>query len=394
MWSTLSIALLLTPSGASAQEPPAPPTVEVEVPIPPPPADAVPATPDAPSERPPTRFQSDQEAIFDLPTRDAFGMGQLVRVSTPIDDNAFLMGQNVEVNAPIGGDLFALGQTLTINAPIAGDVYAAGQNVVVTDQGSIAGDLLGGGEHLEISGPVGGDVQVGAETLKLSGPVTGFVEATFANLELGDGASVGGDFDYTSVHPVQGLDGIVRGTARFTEAEEEDLTIEFEEEPPSFASSAGWWMAWTTWSYVAKLLLGSLFLLLGGGAAARVARAVTDEPAQSFGWGFVVACALFIGSIIALVLIVPFPLGVIGLMSFFFLLYAAQIISAQAIGAWALRRFRPDGEPSPFAALALGLVPVVLLGAIPWFGGLVWLAATIAGIGALWISTRANPIVA
>jgi hypothetical protein len=38
--------------------------------------------------------------------------------------------------------------------------------------------------------------------------------------------------------------------------------------------------------------------------------------------------------------------------------------------------------------MMVGLVPLVLLGSLPWLGVLVWLTATLAGVGALWMGLR------
>ena len=123
-------------------------------------------------------------------------------------------------------------------------------------------------------------------------------------------------------------------------------------------------------------------------AAAGVGRELADRPGASLGLGFVAACVLPVASTLALVTIVPFPLGILGWTAFFVLLYVAQLFAAQAVGDAILKRARPEAVGSPYVSLAVGLVPLVLLVAVPWVGSLAWVLATLAGLGALTLRLR------
>ena len=189
---------------------------------------------------------------------------------------------------------------------------------------------------------------------------------------------------------VEGIDEVVGGTVSFTQAvePEEGPTFEEEEEPAGFVSSALSAIGWARWSYLSKLIVGFSFLLLFGEAAGRVARSLLDQPARAFGLGFVALCVLPVASTAAMITLLPLPLGVLGWLAFGVLLYGAQILAAQALGDQILRSLRPGALGSPYISMAVGLAPIVLLSYLPWIGTLSWLAATIAGVGALWIGTR------
>lgn len=372
-------------TSALAQVPPPPPPPPADVPVVE--VEVTPPIAPTPGVRNLTRFLSGEEVVFAEASRDAFGMGQDVSVQAPIDDNGFLMGQSVHITSPVGGDLFAMGQEVTIDAAVAGDVYAMGQEVTVTPQGSVGGDLLGAAEVMDVGGPVGGDVQIGAGTLIIGAPVAGLVEAEVGELEIREGASIGGDLTYSAASEATGLEGVVQGRTEFTLDEDheighgDDMSWDYR---PSPIAAAAMWAGWTTWSYVAKLVLGFAFLAVGGAAAARVGKALADEPGQSLGWGFVVCSVLVVSSLMTIPLIV----GFFGFAFFFILLYGAQVISAQALGDAVLARLRPGAVGSPYISMAVGLLPLVLIGSIPWLGWLVWFGATVAGIGALWVASR------
>jgi len=93
-------------------------------------------------------------------------------------------------------------------------------------------------------------------------------------------------------------------------------------------------------------------------------------------------------SLLACVTILPLPLGMLGFLLFAALLFVGQLVTAQAVGDEILRRFRPGTWGSPVMSMAVGLVPLALLASVPWVGGLVWLSATVAGGGAIWLQVR------
>ncbi|MEQ1572106.1 MAG: hypothetical protein ABMA64_41140, partial [Myxococcota bacterium] len=362
---------------ALAQDPvlvPLPPTVpEVEVAL----------TPD-------TLFRADEEVVVEERAQDLFLMGRSVELRADVLDNGMAMAQQVDVSAPVHGDLFVMAENVTITAPVGGDVYGLASRLQLVDGGSVGGNVLVGAGVVELDGPVGGDVQIGAGRVVLGGPIGGDVELEIGELELGPGATIGGDLVYEAPTEVAGVEGIVNGAVRFTQKVEEIEVEDEPEAPPSLGSRLVSFSLWTSWSYASKLLVGAAFLALGGAGAARLGRSLGEQPGRALALGFVITCALPVASMLALALVIPIPLGILGWLAFLVALYGAQIVAAQALGEWALRRLGGESEDpaSPYLALAVGLVPLVLVTAIPWVGTLAWIGATVAGVGAVWIGTR------
>ena len=131
-----------------------------------------------------------------------------------------------------------------------------------------------------------------------------------------------------------------------------------------------------------------MVLGLGGTAAGRIGRVLLQQPGRSLGVGFLALFVVPMLSFLAIFLIIPMPLGFLGLAGFAAGLYVAQVFTAQALGDQILRRFRPGALGSPWVSMAVGLVPLVLLAAFPWVGTLVWLVATCLGLGAAWVALR------
>ncbi len=367
----------------------------------------------------PVRFEMDQDLVLDGPIDDVFGLGQRVATRGVVDDNALLVAEERVVDSPVRGDRFSMAQEVRIRAPIAGDVYVVGGDVALEPQGSIAGHLHTLGGDVRIEGPVGGDVVVRAGVLQISAPVAGDVHADVGELVVTRDAAIGGNLTYVAPSSLDGLEPQVAGEVEFLESgepraaepplppippipplpplpplppgleelEELDRLAELEEEP-GFVSGVMSWGFWRTWSWSSRLMVGGLLLVLGGKGAGRVARTLVAQPSKSLGIGFVGATSLLFCSLFALVTIVGFPVGVVGLALLGLALYVTQLVAAQALGDLLLKRFRPEAWGSPFLSMAIGLVPLVLLYPLPWVGWAAWLLATMAGLGATWLHLR------
>ena len=95
-------------------------------------------------------------------------------------------------------------------------------------------------------------------------------------------------------------------------------------------------------------------------------------------------------AVLAIVLMVTLPLGVLLLMVFLAALYLAKMPVAVWIGQRLLQMIG-QATPSPYVAIVLGLIILYTLAALTYFiGDLVWLAATWLGLGAIILTTRTH----
>jgi cytoskeletal protein CcmA (bactofilin family) len=336
----------------------------------------------------PPVFVMDDDISVSNPSNDAFGLGGRVELDGPVGDNAYLLGGDVVIREAVHGDLLVAGGSVRVEAPIDGDVYAVGGEIVFTPDARIGGHLSVAGGEVDMNGLVTGDIMVGAGRLNLGGTVHGNVTVEAGEIVFGEGASVGGDLNYTTPVAANSAEDIVAGTVTWTEGNTEGVGKQ--EQKPSFLGALLGWTLWTGWSYVSKLVVGIALLLLFGATSTRVSRMMVEKPAQSLGYGLAGFLLLPMASLLAMVLIIPLPLGFLGMATFFVLLYICQLFAAQAIGDLILRRARPDVSSGPALALAIGLVPFVLFTSLPWIGFIVWYIATLMGAGAVWMRLHAT----
>jgi len=109
---------------------------------------------------------------------------------------------------------------------------------------------------------------------------------------------------------------------------------------------------------------------------------VRERLGATIGWGVAIAIGVPLLAILALVTLVGIPFGIA-------LLLAAipVLLVAYATGAWLVgRRVLRNRSASPWGALLAGWGILRLVALIPVIGGLVGLAATVVGLGALTVA--------
>ncbi|MPZ89319.1 MAG: hypothetical protein GEU81_14875 [Nitriliruptorales bacterium] len=323
-----------------------------------------------------------------------------------IDDRLRTGGDvTVASGETVDGDFYAAGGQVRIAGTVDGDLVVAGGQVDIT--GEVTGDLLAGAGTVSVSGTVGGDARMAVGQAMVDGDVGEDLVVTSGQLALGSSGTVGDDLLFsTGQTAVSGrVDGGVRGTtgsyeATGTIAGSEAVTVPEPREPTAADQALSWVRRYAGLLLVGALLLALLPRLLRGGAAE-----VRNRPLPSLGVG-VLGVAGFVAALIGITLVTVLLAIVLGLLGFgqvvaavvfgglltgsavtyaFFLavLFLAQAAVAIALGRLILRFGREASTGMDIARLALGLLILVLLFAIPRFGRLVEVLAVLWGLGAL-----------
>src|SRR3954468_8594731 len=254
-----------------------------------------------------------------------------------------------------------------------GSASAATDHVVITGgatvpAGRTAGDVLVVDGTVRIAGHVTGDVISVSGPVRVTGRVDGDLIAVSDRAFLGARARVGGDLRYGDERPVLARGARVGG--KISKEDWADTANGW-----GWVSGLAWWLAVS----VSTLIVGVLLVWLAPGALYAAERAVREHLGATIGWGVAIAIGVPLLAILALVTLVGIPFGVALLLAAIPVLLVAYVTTAWIVG----RRVVRDRSPSPWVALLAGWGILRLLALIPFVGGLVALAATIVGLGAL-----------
>lgn len=375
--AAVAALLVLTASALAAQQ-----DQEPEPPATAPPAEAaeLPPIPDPP------RFVSGVSKSFTDVAGDLFYWGQTATLDGPIRYSALLGGSSVIVTpgTRVGGNLVAFAAQVGIDGEIVQNAYIWAGSARIGRDAIIHGNVLCFCGSLQIEGTVRGKVQGGGGNTSITGDV-GSVSVEAGILTVGPEAIIRGDLEYEANDEADIAEGAtIMGEVRRT-IEEKDPDEESED---GSSGISAWSIGWRVWSYLSRLLIGVTALLVGGRIARLPAEHLRATPAVGLGFGFVVAVVTPVASVIAIVLIVSLPLGVIGLVLFGLALALSSLVTAQFLGDWLLRRVRGGRPPSEYLALAVGLLLLTLVGSIPYVGFLIQLTALLLGLGGIFLALR------
>ena len=340
--------------------------------------------------------------------------GTNIIISEPVADDLFLFGTNIEVNAPVDGDVFAFGQSISITADVSGTVVASGQTVRVTGtvtksvraagqnidiggtvledlmaagasvklstEGSVGRDVVVGGQTILIAGDVGRNVRAGASSLTIASTIGGDVTADASDLTVTDTANIEGNLDYTSAQEAS-IQGQVAGT---TTRHQPRTTGRREPNPAvsAFLGVLGWIRG-----LIGMLLFGVAVILLGRGRLTVVSDALVARPWPSLGIGVAVLAAVWPAAMIIFLvglLVGGWWIAFVLLTVVWLIALVGLIIGGLTVGKVLLGWMHANVHP--ILAMGLGILVIWVVGAVPFVGWLLGLAALVFGTGAIVIT--------
>jgi hypothetical protein len=231
---------------------------------------------------------------------------------------------------------------------------------VLVDRGVTAGDVVVADGDVTVRGTVD-DVVVADGDVTIRGHVTGDVVTLAGTAILGRRAHVDGDIAYGDKKPKVAPGARVDGKVKKIDAGHIGIGV-----------AIGVWVAVT----VSTLVLGLLLLLLFPKAADALSRTFRARKGMTALAGVLALLLLPVIGVVLLITVVGIPLGAGILLAVLPLYGLAYTTSAFVIGRLILKTAR-------IPAFLVGLVILRVLAIVPFLGPIVWVVATILGLGTL-----------
>ena len=313
---------------------------------------------------------------------DLWAVGRDITVNGRVNGSLVAVAQTVEVNGDVAHAARLAGETLHIRGDVGGDLIAFGGTLNVASAAVIGGDLLLGVGNARIDGLIEGDVTGGGGEVTIAGGVQGDAELQVDNLTVAPTANIQGDLAYTSENEADIESGArVGGTTTHNVPE-----VEKPAKAATAAAIAGAVMGKVV-AFLMILVIGIILILVTPRWMASIADSIRTRPLPSLGWGAVIVFAIPIAAIVVCFTVIGVPVGLIALALWGIAIYLSQIPVALLIGRLIIRRSSEvESKGILVGALALGLVILVILRAIPFVGFWVGLATVLFGLGAVVVS--------
>lgn len=382
---------------------------------------------------------------------DVYLAGDRVTIDGTVKGDAVLAGKQITINGTVEGDVIAAGQAVIINGTVGDDIRIAGQVLILDNKARVGDDVIAAGASLEhkagsavegnlhfygaqalLAGSVAGNMVGAMNSLDLRGTVDQDMKVTAMGdpnplqapfipkspvpipeiqpgLTVSDSAQVNGKLNYKSLaagnisQKAQVSGGVVREELPQDAAHRYDTA--WGQIPTQ--RHLGWFLLNRLQRLLALVLVGWLLMRLLPSFISSLAVTVQTRTLPTLGWGIISFLAVWvmmiaiaiISSILILIFAFTLPhliLPVIGLgmlanltlliSLLIFASYIPQIILSFLSGRWLLRTIRPNQPSGRFLSLIVGLVTLVILTSIPVLGPILSLIIFFLGLGAfcLW----------
>lgn len=324
---------------------------------------------------------------------DFVGAGARVIVDRPVKNDALLSGGSVDIRAAVGDDVRAVGGDVRVENHIGGELFAAGGSITLAQGSQVdQGGMLFAGTAT-IDGKVTGALKVRAQKIVLNGEVTGDADLVGEQIDLGPTARIGGNLVYAARSFNRADGATIGGTTRqdTTSADRGRGERERERSWSDGPRSAG--ASWFTGllSYLGLLACAAVFLLLFPRFAEQAPEHIGRMPWSSLGIGFGAVLGVPVLAVLLFITLLGIPLGIALLALFPGLLLLGYVVGLLFL-AWRLRvaLHKPAGMRfgGSMAIVAATLLLVMLIGRLPFIGGLLHFLLVIAGVGACVLEWR------
>jgi len=331
---------------------------------------------------------------------DLFATGESIHMQGTVDGDLFAAGKDVEISGHVTGDVICACQSLRISGQVDGNVRSASNNITIFGtvgrsvtsftetfsldrSGKIGRSLTSFSQLLTLDGGLGQDVLAFFHEATIAGNIEGAVHGKGGSLSIADTATIAGRTVFEGDNPPEVASGAKLGGP-----------VDFRkwEHKSHMETGAGffvWKVIWAAAFVVFGLVLLSLMPIFAREAAANV-----ENAGASFGLGVLVGFAVPIAAIIACFTVVGLFVGLASLFVWFASLYISQIIVGTAVGQWIMGRTQDTW--GLIGRMAVGVIILRAVTALPYIGGWLKLAIIVWGIGALSLAIyrRLQPVMA
>ena len=207
-------------------------------------------------------------------------------------------------------------------------------------------------------------------TARITGTVDGGVVVVNGRLELTPGARIGGDVMLHRSTMTRANDAVIAGAVH---------------NETGFSIGAGAiWLVWVSFTIVV-VLAGLVFVELAPNTLTESVRQLSEHRGQSVLTALVVACVVPGLAFLSFVTVIGIPLGLTLLFVVIpALTFLGYLVAGAALGSALGRRLVSSGDRGGrYARVALGLVALQVVAALPIVGGLIGMVASLVGVGAL-----------
>ncbi|HNX10596.1 MAG TPA: polymer-forming cytoskeletal protein [bacterium] len=312
---------------------------------------------------------------------DVIAAAENITINGEVNGDVIGVASNITVNGPVSGSIRVLGENLNFNNAVNRNINALGNVVILGNNSKVGGDVLAASGALESRGQINGSLHGVSDRWVIAGTVLQNVDARISNPEgtvtLVDSAKVSGSFKYMSLK---------EGGINSSLVEGEVIRLV----PKDKGWQAGPYFLHRLYGLLSSLLVALVILSLWP----RQIRKIAVVEKNKLGWQALIGlAALFLTPFVCFLLLFTFigwPLALILGVLWLVAIYLAKIWVGISLGAWIFQKLKKAPTKKGLSEMALGLLALWILLAIPFVGMAVSFLAICWGLGMIVGSIKIN----
>ena len=321
--------------------------------------------------------------------------GDSVTISGTINGDAYIAGGVVTIDGTINGDLIVGGGVVTIKGKVTDDVRAAGGMVTIDGKvgknvtafggtitfgsdADIDGGVVVGGRTFAHLGNIDGKALIYSGDVTLAGRVGGNIQTAAEKVTVSKTAILDGNLDYTSDQEASvSAQAKITGTVQRTAAGEALAQVGPRVQRGLFQARFGV----NFLSYLSLLLLGLILLKIAPRQVTAVSKLIGERPWRSLGLGLLGLILTPLVIVVLMVTVIGLPLAVLVGGGYVIMIGTSSLFTGLFVGrkVFDLANFKENA----YAMLAVGLLLLQLVLALPVVGSFVGLLSLLAAMGAM-----------
>lgn len=308
--------------------------------------------------------------------QDIWAAGALVDIDTETNGDLHAAGSRVSVKGKITGKARLAGADLKIDAEIGEVLNAAAASIEIFENAKLPPRSSLAAALIKFRGVANDNLSLYADEVVFSGQASGSVTIEGRKVQLDETAYIEGSLTIrSSEEAIISPKAMVVGKLTQTGLEDSEFFKGHEDD----SDGRGFFLLLST----SVFLLGFILVIFARGFVEQGITLLRTQPGRSILWGLVVFFGIPIFVIVTMVTIIGIPIGVATLLLLPFLLILGFMTTALGISDWILnRKSEPKKTSQRLLLLAAGVVLFVIVGFIPFIGGLLVLLALLFGLGA------------
>ncbi|MBT8112170.1 MAG: polymer-forming cytoskeletal protein [Gammaproteobacteria bacterium] len=309
--------------------------------------------------------------------QDIWAAGALLDIDIETAGDLHAAGSRISVKGKVAGKARLAGADLKIDAEIGEILNAAAASIEISENAKLPANTSLAGALIEFHGAAKDNLSLYADEVVFSGQASGTVTIEGRNVQLDDTARIEGNLIIrSSEEAVISPNAIVVG--EFTQTGLEDSEF-FKEHDDKF-DGRGFFLILST----SIFLLGLILVIFARSFVEQGITTLRAQPGRSILLGLAVFFGIPLFVIASMFTILGIPIGVATLLLLPFLFILGFTTTTLGVSDWLLNRHnQPKKTGQRLLLLAAGVVLLVIIGFIPFLGGLLLSLALLFGLGVI-----------